>query len=101
MAENKKPTVKKVNKEIKADRTSRKIKVGKVVSNKMDKTIVVTTDILTKHPIYKKTVRKTVKYKVHDDKNEANTGDLVEITETRPLSKEKRWRLTKVIEKVK
>lgn len=96
----KEKTKKIVNKE-QVKQTKRKVKVGRVTSNAMEKTIVIATDILTKHPIYKKTVRKTVKYKAHDEKNEANKGDLVEIVETRPLSKQKRWRLTKIIERVK
>ncbi len=83
-------------------RTSlRKTRIGVVVSNKMDKTAVVEIETKYKHPLYKKTVRKTDKYKVHDENNECNVGDKVEIAETRPLSKEKRWRLVTIIEKAK
>jgi len=81
--------------------TLRKTRTGIVVSDKMDKTIVVEIEMRYKHPLYKKTVRKTDKYKVHDENNEAGIGDKVEITETRPLSKDKRWRLVKIIEKAK
>ena len=100
MAVKKEPN-KKIEKREQSKQARRKVKVGRVTSDAMEKTIVVATDILTKHPIYKKTVRKTVKYKAHDEKNDANKGDLVEIIETRPLSKQKRWRLTKVIERAK
>ena len=79
----------------------RKIRDGIVISDKMDKTIIVTADMLTKHPMYGKLVRKTVKYKAHDEKNEAKYGDRVEIVETRPISKNKNWRLTRIIEKAK
>ena len=75
----------------------RKTMVGRVVSSKMDKTVVVTVETLRHHPLYKKTIRKAVKYKVHDEKNECKRGDTVKIIETRPLSKEKRWRVTEVI----
>ena len=84
-----------------AQRPSRKRKVGRVTSNRMDKTAVVQVDIQKKHAFYPKVIRKTLKYKAHDEKNETQIGDLVEIMETRPLSKEKRWRVTKVIEKAK
>jgi small subunit ribosomal protein S17 len=77
----------------------RKIRVGRVVSNKMDKTVVVTVETLRHHPLYKKTIRRVVKYKVHDERNECKLGDTVEITETRPLSREKRWRVTGIITK--
>ena len=83
------------------ERNLRKTRVGKVVSNKMDKTIVVAVADNVKHPLYKKIVKRTVKFKAHDEKNECNIGDRVEIMETRPLSKDKRWRLVSVIEKAK
>jgi len=77
----------------------RKIRVGRVVSNKMDKTVVVTVETLRHHPLYKKTIRKAVKFKAHDKKNECGLGDTVKIIETRPLSKEKRWRVAEIITK--
>jgi small subunit ribosomal protein S17 len=83
------------------ERSLRKTRVGKVVSNKMDKTIVVAIQDNVQHPLYKKIVKRTVKFKAHDEKNECNIGDKVEIMETRPLSKDKRWRLTEIIEKAK
>jgi small subunit ribosomal protein S17 len=76
-----------------------KTRVGHVVNNKMDKTVVVTVETLRHHPLYKKTIRRVVKYKVHDEKNECKLGDTVKIIETRPLSKEKRWRVTEIITK--
>jgi len=77
----------------------RKIRIGRVVSNKMDKTVVVTVETLRHHPLYKKTIRKAVKFKAHDEKNECRLGDTVKIIETRPLSKEKRWRVAEIITK--
>lgn len=77
------------------------MKVGKVVSNKMDKTIVVTIELLVEHHLYKKRIKKTRKFKVHDENNECRVGDTVRIMETQPLSKEKRWRLVEIIEKAK
>lgn len=82
-------------------RNIRKTDVGKVVSDKMDKTIVVAVEDSFRHPLYKKTVKRTVRLKVHDENNECKVGDRVRIMETRPLSKEKRWRLVEVIEKAK
>ncbi|MCL2036658.1 MAG: 30S ribosomal protein S17 [Oscillospiraceae bacterium] len=82
-------------------RNLRKTRVGKVSSNKMDKTIVVEIQDSVRHPLYKKTVKRTVKFKAHDEENTCNIGDTVEIMETRPLSKEKRWRLVKIIERAK
>ena len=76
-----------------------KNKLGRIVSNKMDKTVVVAVETFRHHPIYKKTVRKTTKYKAHDEKNECGDGDIVRIIETRPLSKEKRWRVAEIITK--
>ena len=82
-------------------RSERKTRIGVVSSNKMDKTITVEVHTKVKHPIYKKTINKTTKLKAHDEKNECDIGDTVEITETRPLSKDKRWRLVRIVEKVK
>ena len=79
----------------------RKIRVGTVVSDKMKKTIVVRTERTTKHPLYKKIVRKYDKLKAHDEDNSAKIGDKVRVIESRPLSKEKRWRLVEIIEKAK
>ena len=82
-------------------RNERKSRVGIVVSDKMDKTIVVKIEELEQHKLYKKSVKKTVKFKAHDENNEAHVGDKVSLMETRPLSKEKHWRLVKVLEKAK
>jgi len=79
--------------------TKRKTRLGRVVSNKMDKTVVVAVEKLRRHPLYKKTIRRTVKYKVHDENNECALGDKVRIVETRPLSREKRWRVAEIITK--
>ena len=84
-----------------AERNLRKTRVGKVVSNKLDKTIVVAIQDNVKHPLYKKIIKRTIKLKAHDEQNVCNIGDRVEIMETRPLSKDKRWRLVQVIEKAK
>ena len=83
------------------ERNLRKVRTGKVVSNKMDKTIVVAVENHVKHPLYGKIVKKTYKLKAHDEKNECNIGDTVKVVETRPLSKDKRWRLVEIIEKAK
>lgn len=83
------------------ERNLRKTRVGKVVSDKMDKTIVVAIEQKVKHPLYGKTVLKTKKFKAHDENNEAAVGDKVEIVETRPLSKDKYFRLASIIEKAK
>ncbi len=77
--------------------TKRKTRIGRVVSNKMDKTVVVAVETTKHHPLYKKTIKKVVKYKAHDAKNECGKGDIVRIVETRPLSKEKRWRVAEII----
>lgn len=82
-----------------AERNFRKQRTGKVVSNKMDKTIVVAIEYNVKHPLYGKIVKRTYKLKAHDEKNECNVGDKVVVMETRPLSKEKRWRLVRIAEK--
>ena len=83
------------------ERNLRKTRIGKVVSDKMDKTITVAIEDHVKHPLYGKIVKKTVKFKAHDEKNECNIGDTVKIMETRPLSKDKRWRLVQIIEEAK
>ena len=83
------------------ERNLRKVRTGKVVSDKMDKTIVVTIEDNVRHPLYKKIIKRTVKLKAHDEKNECRVGDRVSIMETRPLSKDKRWRLVEIIEKAK
>ena len=83
------------------ERKLRKTRTGKVVSNKMDKTIVVAIEDHVKHPVIGKIVKKTVKLKAHDEKNECTIGDTVKVMETRPLSKDKRWRLVEVIEKAR
>ena len=81
--------------------TSRKTRVGRVVSDKMDKTIVVAIEDRVAHPLYKKIVKRTYKLTAHDEKNEAGVGDRVRVMETRPLSREKRWRLVEIVEKAK
>jgi small subunit ribosomal protein S17 len=81
------------------ERNLRKTRVGKVVSDKMDKTIVVAIETSVKHPLYKKIIKRTYKLKAHDENNECKVGDKVKVMETRPLSKEKRWRLVEIIEK--
>ena len=83
------------------ERNLRKTRVGKVVSDKMDKTIVVAIEDNVKHPLYKKIVKRTYKLKAHDENNECNIEDRVKVMETRPLSKDKRWRLVEIIEKAK
>ena len=83
------------------ERSLRKTRVGKVVSDKMDKTIVVAIETNVKHSLYNKIVRRTVKFKAHDENNECRVGDKVLIMETRPLSKDKNWRLVEIIEKAK
>jgi small subunit ribosomal protein S17 len=83
------------------ERNSRKERVGKVVSNKMQKSITIAIDRKVKHPIYGKFMKKTTKLMAHDEKNEAGLGDVVRIMETRPLSKNKRWRLVEIVEKAK
>ena len=83
------------------DRNLRKTRVGRVVSDKMDKTIVVAVQDNVKHPLYGKIVKKTYKLKAHDENNECKVGDRVKVMETRPLSKDKRWRLVSIVEKAK
>ena len=84
-----------------SERNVRKTKVGKVVSDKMDKTVVVAVEELEQHKLYKKAIKTTVKFKAHDENNDAHVGDKVSIMETRPLSKDKRWRVVEVIERAK
>ena len=84
-----------------SERNLRKTRVGMVVSDKMDKTIVVAIKDNVRHPLYKKIIKRTIKLKAHDEKNSCGIGDKVEIMETRPLSKDKRWRLVNIIEKAK
>jgi small subunit ribosomal protein S17 len=83
------------------ERNLRKTRIGKVTSNKMDKTIVVSIEEHVKHPLYNKIVKRTAKLKAHDEENACNIGDTVKVMETRPLSKDKRWRLVEIIEKAK
>ena len=83
------------------ERNLRKVRVGKVVSDKMDKTIVVAVEDHVKHPLYNKIVKRTYKLQAHDENNECNIGDTVKVMETRPLSKNKRWRLVEIMEKAK
>jgi small subunit ribosomal protein S17 len=83
------------------DRNRRKTRVGLVVSDKMDKTVVVAVEDFVRHSLYGKAVKRTKKFKAHDEENQCNIGDKVRIMETRPLSKDKRWRLVNIIEKVK
>lgn len=83
------------------ERNLRKTRVGTVVSDKMDKTVVVAVKDKVKHPLYKKIVNRTIRLKAHDEKNECGTGDRVLLMETRPLSKDKRWRVVEIIEKAK
>jgi len=81
------------------ERANRKTRIGIVVSDKMDKTVVVAIESYEKHPIYNKIIKRTKKYKAHDEENACKTGDKVKIMETRPLSKEKKWRVVEIIEK--
>lgn len=83
------------------NRAFRKTRIGQVVSDKMDKTIVVAIEDSVQHPLYKKTMKRTYKLKAHDENNTCNIGDTVKVMETRPLSKDKRWRLVEVIERAK
>ncbi len=89
------------NVETETARAHRRVKQGRVKSDKMDKTIIVVTETRVPHPTYKKIVRKSVRFKAHDEKNDAKAGDLVRIMETRPISKEKRWRLLEIVERAK
>ena len=82
-------------------RNSRMTRVGKVVSDKMDKTVVVSIERLVQHPLYHKSVKKTIRFKAHDENNESNVGDKVEVMQTRPISKDKCWRVVKILERAK
>ena len=84
-----------------AERNARKVRIGTVVSNKMDKTVVVAIEYNIKHPLYNKIVKRTYKLKAHDENNECGIGDRVKVMETRPLSREKRWRLVEIVEKAR
>ena len=77
----------------------KKVYTGKVISDKMDKTVVVAVEKLTRHPLYKKTIKKIAKFKAHDEENKCKAGDKVSIVESRPLSKDKRWRVLEIVEK--
>ncbi len=83
------------------ERGNRKVRIGNVVSDKMDKTVVVAVETFVTHPLYKKQIKKTTKFKAHDENNECGIGDVVKIMETRPLSKDKRWRVVNIVEKAK
>ena len=83
------------------DRNERKTRMGTVVSDKMEKTVVVAVERLVQHSLYEKSVRQTVKFKAHDENNDSHVGDKVKIMETRPISKDKRWRVVEVLEKAK
>ncbi|HCF72025.1 MAG TPA: 30S ribosomal protein S17 [Syntrophomonas sp.] len=83
------------------NQANKKVRIGTVTSDKMDKTITVRIETVKQHPLYKKTIRTSKKQKAHDERNEAKIGDLVKIEETRPLSKDKRWKLVEIIEKAK
>lgn len=84
-----------------SDRGSRKTRTGKVVGDRMEKTRVVAVEMTVRHPFYHKIIRRTEKYKIHDENNESHVGDVVKIMETRPMSKDKRWRLVEITEKAK
>jgi small subunit ribosomal protein S17 len=84
-----------------AERNLRKTRVGSIVSDKMDKTVVVAIVDSVKHPLYKKIIKRTIKLKAHDEANQCGVGDKVEVMETRPISKDKHWRVTRIIEKAK
>jgi small subunit ribosomal protein S17 len=83
------------------DRGRRKLRSGRVVSDSMDKTVVVAIETLVRHPLYGRIVRRTTKFKAHDEENQCGVGDTVEMMETRPISKEKRWRVSRIVEKAK
>lgn len=83
------------------ERNNRKVRIGKVVSDKMEKTAVVSVERFATHPLYKKKLRRTTKFKAHDENNECGIGDTVKIMETKPISKDKRWRIVNIIEKAK
>jgi len=84
-----------------SERNLRKTRVGRVISDKMDKTVVIAIADKVRHPLYKKIISRTIKLKAHDEKNECGIGDTVEVMETRPISKDKHWRVSKIVEKAK
>ena len=84
-----------------AERGNRRSLTGQVVSDKMDKTVVVATETLVRHPLYGRTIRRTTRFKAHDESNDCGVGDTVEIVECRPMSREKRWRVSRVVERAK
>jgi len=84
-----------------SERGRRKVRIGRVVSDTMDKTVVVAVETHVRHPLYGKIMRRTTKFKAHDETNDARVGDIVEIMETRPLSREKRWRVARIVERAK
>ena len=84
-----------------AERGHRRVRVGRVVSDKMDKSRIIAVERLVQHPLYKKYIRRTTKFMAHDEKNESHVGDVVRIMETRPLSKRKRWRVVEILERAK
>lgn len=83
------------------ERNERKVRIGKVVSDKMQKTVVVAVERLVRHTLYNKPVKQTIRFKAHDENNESHVGDTVKIMETRPLSKDKRWRVVEILERAK
>ncbi len=83
------------------ERARRKVRSGRVISNSMEKTVVVAIETLVRHPLYGRIVRRTTKFKAHDEEKQCGVGDTVEIMETRPISKEKRWRVSRIVEKAK
>ncbi|NLN75226.1 MAG: 30S ribosomal protein S17 [Armatimonadetes bacterium] len=83
------------------DRARRKLRSGRVISDSMNKTVVVAIETLVRHPLYGRIMRRTTKFKAHDEQNQCGVGDTVEIMETRPISKEKRWRVSRIVEKAK
>ncbi len=94
-------TQQEINQEAERQRAFRKVRLGRVVSDKMEKTVVVQVSDRKSHPLYKKVMQRRVRFKAHDEGNECKTGDLVRIMETRPLSKDKRWRVVEVVEKAR
>ncbi len=101
MSENSSVNLTKTDADCNCDRNFRKTRTGRVMSNKMDKTIVVAIEDRVAHPLYKKIVKRTYKLKAHDENNECSIGDVVRVMETRPISKDKRWRLVEIVTKAK
>jgi small subunit ribosomal protein S17 len=94
-------TQQEINQEAAGQRAFRKVRLGRVVSDKMEKTVIVQVNDRKSHPLYKKVMQRRVRFKAHDEGNECKTGDLVRIMETRPISKDKRWRVVEVVEKAR